>query len=116
MIRELLDCARMMISEPDDLEGPWSRMAALLARQALESALDQLCATKVPGLENANRATQLACLDQLLESKALVAAASAAWMWLSRACHQHHYELAPTAAELQGWIEQTERLVDSLQH
>lgn len=31
--------------------------------------------------------------------------AAAAWHGLSRACHHHAYELAPTAAELRGWLE-----------
>jgi len=29
--------------------------------------------------------------------------AAAAWTALSRACHHHAYELAPTAAELRTW-------------
>ena len=31
-----------------------------------------------------------------------------AWGALSRACHHHPYELAPTAGELSGWIEAVE--------
>lgn len=34
---------------------------------------------------------------------------------LSRACHHHPYELAPTVAELSHWITQVERLVSTLE-
>ena len=34
---------------------------------------------------------------------------------LSRACHYHPYELAPTAAELNGWLDQAAQLVTQLQ-
>jgi hypothetical protein len=30
---------------------------------------------------------------------------------LSQACHYHPYELAPTAAELVGWLDETAQLV-----
>ena len=34
---------------------------------------------------------------------------SYAWAGLSRACHQHPYELSPTSTELLAWIETVER-------
>jgi len=34
---------------------------------------------------------------------------------LSRACHYHSYELAPTAAELTGWLDEATDLVTLLQ-
>jgi hypothetical protein len=34
---------------------------------------------------------------------------------LSRACHYHSYELAPTAAELTGWLDETTELVALMQ-
>ena len=55
------------------------------------------------------------CLGQVIEDEALVADVRAAWSSLSRACHHHHYELAPTAAELEGWIQQTEHLLAALE-
>jgi hypothetical protein len=33
---------------------------------------------------------------------------------LSRACHHHAYELAPTAEELTGWLAETERVIAAL--
>jgi len=34
---------------------------------------------------------------------------------LSHACHYHPYELAPTAAELTGWLDQAAQIVAQLQ-
>jgi hypothetical protein len=34
---------------------------------------------------------------------------------LSHACHYHPYELAPTAAELTGWLDQAAQIVTQLQ-
>ena len=33
------------------------------------------------------------------------------WAGLSRACHQHPYELSPTSSELLGWIACVEQLI-----
>ena len=41
----------------------------------------------------------------------LAARAGHAWSALSRACHHHPYELAPTAAELRAWFAVVEDLV-----
>jgi hypothetical protein len=43
----------------------------------------------------------------------LAARAGHAWSALSRACHHHPYELAPTAAELQGWLAVVDALVQA---
>ncbi len=115
MSEELLHAARRLIEEPEGPEGVWPRASALLARQALEGALDCLWADTLPGMERASRFTQLACLGQILTDGFLVASVRSAWSSLSRACHHHHYELGPTAAELQRWIGQTERLLQALQ-
>ena len=37
---------------------------------------------------------------------------SYAWAGLSRACHQHPYELSPTSVELLGWLGTVEQLLD----
>ena len=34
---------------------------------------------------------------------------------LGRACHYHPYELAPTAAELTGWLDQAAEIVTQMQ-
>jgi len=40
---------------------------------------------------------------------------SYAWAGLSRASHQHAYELSPTSSELVAWIEVVEQLVAHVQ-
>ena len=115
MTEDLLDHARRLITGPDGPIGVWPRAAALLARQALEDALDRLWADCCPGMKQTSRRTQLFCLGLFVVDEDLIADVRAVWSSLSRACHHHHYELAPTAAELEGWIQQTEHLLTALE-
>ena len=115
MTADLLHLARLLIAGPDGPAGVWPRAAALLSRQALEEGLDRLWENDRPGVAAAGRRTQMLCLGQVIEDEALAADVRAAWSSLSRACHHHHYELAPTAAELEGWIQQTEHLLAALE-
>lgn len=114
MTGDLLNHARRLIAVSDGPIGVWPRAAALLARQALEGALDRLWADCRPGMKQTSRRTQLFCLGLFGVDEELIAEARAVWSSLSRACHHHHYELAPTAPELEGWIQQTERLLTAL--
>ena len=114
MSKDLIDHAHGLIEATETLEGVWPRAVALLTRQALEEALANLWKYRYPGMEEASWSTQLACLDQVLDDDTLVADVRMAWAWLSRACHHHHYELDPTAAELDRWIQQTERFVSEV--
>lgn len=111
MSRDLIDHAHRLIRATETYEVVWPRAVALLTRQALEEALADLWRYPYPGMEDASWSTQLACLDEVLDDDTLVGEIRMAWVWLSRACHHHHYELDPTAAELDRWIRQTERLV-----
>lgn len=107
--------ARDLIARPDaGPAGVWPRAAAFLARQALEDALDRTWRRLLPGMDRASRASQLACLAFASPDPELAWAVRSAWHWLSRACHHHQYELAPTAPELDHWISQVEMLVDRL--
>lgn len=114
MTDDLLGHAQSLIERLEGPEGVWPRAAALLARQVLEDALDHLWLAIHPGVIRAGRATQLTCLGLMITDPGLVADVRSAWASLSRACHHHHYELGPTAAELERWIHQTERLVEAL--
>jgi hypothetical protein len=91
--------------------GLWSRAASLLGRQALESALDDLWRGKRSGIEAANMRTQLLCLPSFLGDEEFAGRVAHSWGALTRACHQHPYELAPTAQELERWLEITQHLV-----
>ena len=115
MTADLLGYARSLVERQEGSEGVWPRAAALLTRQVLEEALDRLWLAIHPGVTRASRATHLTCLGLVIKDAALVADVRSAWASLSRACHHHHYELGPTAAELERWIRQTENLVDVLE-
>jgi len=58
--------------------------------------------------------SQLLCLTAYLDRGT---ASRAAYLLaaLSRACHYHPYELAPTAAELLGWLDETAQIVTRMQ-
>jgi hypothetical protein len=109
---ELLAAARDLINRPDAATaGVWPRTAALLARQALEGSIDEVWARRPDTVAVAacSMRTQLTCLAAYIDP---VLAARAAYVWaaLSNACHHHPYELAPTAAELTGWLDEVRQL------
>ena len=110
---DMLVAAENLIARPDAKSaGLWSRAAALLARQALESVIARFWLTRADtaGLISASMRSQLACLPFYLDR---MEAERAAYTWaaLSNACHYHSYELAPTAPELIGWIESVRALM-----
>jgi hypothetical protein len=113
---QLLDTARALLTRADPTTaGLWPRASALLARQALESALDSFWHTKgLPHLASCSSRAQLICLRAYLKEEGLAGQAQQLWSSLSRACHHHPYELAPTVGELEGWMESSERLVGRL--
>src|SRR5688572_6750590 len=108
----LLGHARDLLQRADPMTaGIWPRATALLTRQALEGALDDLWLKRAPGLERCSARAQLLCLPGFLGSDAdLARRVSYTWAGLSRACHHHAYEFPPTASELMSWIETVERL------
>jgi hypothetical protein len=111
--QDLLAEARRLVERPNAaIAGVWPRTAALLARQALELALDDLWTTRAQtvGLAESSMRSQLLCLTAYLDEDV---ATRAAYLFaaLSRACHYHPYELAPTAAELNRWLTETADLV-----
>ncbi len=114
---ELLDVARDLMRRPDaPFDGIWPRAAALLARQALEAAMAELWAAnrQTVGLSASTMRSQELCLTAYLD---LGTASRAAYLLaaLSHACHYHPYELAPTAAELTGWLDQATQIVTHMQ-
>jgi hypothetical protein len=110
---DLLEAARAMICQPrPETSGLWPRAAALLARQALEEALDDFWSRQAPGIERASTTCQLLCLPAYLPDRQLAGQAAHAWVALTHACHHHPYELPPTAEELSRWLE----VVDAVTH
>jgi hypothetical protein len=115
--QELLAAARTLMQRPDaPTAGIWPRAAALLARQAIETAMADLWASQrqAAGLSGSSMRSQLLCLTAFLDRGT---ARRAAYLLaaLSEACHYHPYELAPTAAELVGWLDETAQLVTRMQ-
>lgn len=102
---DLLEAARVLLTRPDaKARGFWPRAAAHLCRQALEASLQQWWKLRLPGMESASMRAQLACLPTYLKNDELAGRIAYTWSGLSNACHHHTYELAPTSAELEGWI------------
>lgn len=119
---EVVTAARNLMERTDPATaGLWPRATALLARQALESALDDFWRVRAPGMEQCSMKAQLLCLPCYLQASSpksqavgedhLAERVSYAWAGLSRACHQHPYELSPTSAELLGWLGTVELLI-----
>lgn len=91
----------------------WQRSVALLTRQAVEGAVDQLWAERSAAMLEANWRSKLTALTGYVP-RDLAAEVAALWWILSRACHRHPYELAPTRAELDDWHRRATRAVDDL--
>ncbi|HSD28792.1 MAG TPA: hypothetical protein VLL75_15940 [Vicinamibacteria bacterium] len=94
-----------------DTAGLWPRASALLANRALEATVHRLWERRGLELDACSMRIQLICLRIYLGDPDLAARAGHAWSALSRACHHHPYELAPTAAELRGWLSVVEELI-----
>jgi hypothetical protein len=67
--------------------------------------MEALWKLSAPGLESATMRCQLLCLTHFLGDADLAGRVHVTWEGLSRSCHIRTYELAPTADELQGWLE-----------
>jgi hypothetical protein len=99
--RALLELSRGLLSRPDAATaGLWPRASALLARQALETALDAYWSARGIGLDACPTRSQLICLKEYFDDSEMAAAVRSCWATLSGVCHHHAYELAPTVAEL----------------
>jgi hypothetical protein len=108
---ELLSAADELLSAPAPATaGWWPKAVALLTRQALERSMESLWLVKAPPVARASFRAQLLCLRSFIDRR-LALRADTTWIALSRACHDHPYELPPTAAELAGWFETTEAVV-----
>jgi hypothetical protein len=111
----LLSTARDLIHIDDpETAGLWPRATALLGRQAIEAAMEALWKLSAPGLESASLKCQLLCLTHFLGDRDLAGRVHVTWEGLSRSCHIRTYELAPTADELQGWLETTWELAEAV--
>jgi hypothetical protein len=111
---DLLDRAEQLCHDDrPDAAGYWSRAAALLARMALESAVSARLAELHAALPEASMRSKLLVLP-LCTTSEVVREAGRAWAGLSRSCHQHAYELAPTRGELSDLIGATRTVLTEL--
>jgi hypothetical protein len=111
--RELLAAVDDLLSRPSPgTAGLWPRAAALLTRQALESAIATYWSAVAPGVEDSSRRAQFLCLGRYLGDESLAQRAHVVWSGLSGACHHHVYDLAPTREELQAWRETVMEVVE----
>jgi hypothetical protein len=108
----MLSMARGLLGRADpDTAGLWPRASALLACRALEATVHRVWERRTLDLQACSMRVQLICLRTYLGDPDLAARAGHAWSALSRASHHHAYELAPTAAELQGWFSVVDELI-----
>lgn len=112
--RQVIAAARIAVRNPDaGLDDAWPRAAALLARQALELAVEALLVDRIPEVGAVSMRVQVACVGELVGPGD---AHEAAWLWarLSTACHHHPYDLAPTGDELSEWIDRVGAFVEAV--
>jgi hypothetical protein len=89
------------------------RIAAFLIRQALEEEVSARCAHLAARIDYPVRMRSRLLVLGALDQSGAAAKAEYAWNALSRACHHHAYELAPTASELLHLLTVVTELVDS---
>lgn len=113
---DLADDARtLLMDDRARTAGIWPRAAAVLARQAIELALDHLWQLRAPGLGYTPYRCQLLCLSTFLGDEELAERTAVAYWALSRALHHHPYELAPTHTELAACIAVARDLADRVE-
>lgn len=104
----LLQAANWIIDHRQtETRGMWPRAAALLGRQALETAVKD----RFPQLADAPGRARNICLPFLLDDADLGRQLSMSWTALSHATHHHAYDLPPTAEELKHWLQPVAQLV-----
>ena len=87
-----------------------SRMAAFLARRALEEVIEQRCGDLAASAPRASMRSKLQIL-RALDEPGVADGASIAWNRLSNACHLHAYEMQPSVAEIEQLCELVATLV-----
>lgn len=91
-----------------------ARGAALLGRQALEQAIEATWADRLDDDRRPSARCQLLCLSVV--DPTVARRASHLWWALTRACHQHTYELTPTIDEIRELLVDTGHVIDTLQN
>lgn len=112
--KELLAGAdRLLGTATASITGVWPRAVALLLRHALEETLRRYWNLRKPQLAHCPPHAQALCLASYADPDT-AHRWSVTWAGLSRACHYHGYELAPTQAELRAWRDDVELVIGVL--
>lgn len=105
-----LDQARAVLTGTIQVpEAVTTRVAAFLARRALEDAVMAWCRTVSVHLDRTTMRSKLIVI-RVLHGEEIANVACAAWAGLSQACHYHAYELAPSAAQLRRLLDLVARV------
>jgi hypothetical protein len=113
--RAALSMARGLLALADpQTAGLWPRASAFLGCRAMEATVQRLWERRALDHRGCPMRIQLIFLRSYLGDADLAGRAGHAWSALSRACHHHAYELAPTATELQGWFSVVESLIEKV--
>lgn len=100
---DLLEQAEYMLAG-DSSHG--NRIACWIARVALEGAIDELLAQANRPAPHATTRSKLTVLEiAYLSEPAIPQGAEYAWGGLSQLCHQHAFELTPSAAEVRHLLD-----------
>ena len=111
-----LDLAEAFLRTPlPVMRGRWPKVVALLTRQALEEAMDELWAERLPAMATTSARAQLLCLPEYLGDEEVAEDASHTWGWLSNVCHHRSYELGPTGTELAAATRSVRRLLERIE-
>ena len=112
---DLLAEARALVDQADRVgAGLWPRAAALLARQALETGMDELWRRRAPEVAQLSARAQLTCLPEYLRDERLAGEVAFTWSQLSAACHHRGYDVGLTLGELRARFDVLDRLLARL--
>jgi len=91
-----------------------ARAACWVTRRGLEALIVELLAGKALDVGTANTRSRLICLSSAYADQPdLVTALGTTWDQLSRACHQHAYDLAPTSGEARHLLTAVQQCADA---
>ena len=109
----LLSEAQELSTSPDRQRGVWPRTTAFLLWLALERTVQGVYQRNGVDVGEATLSAQLLALPRYVDED-LAEQAAARWAALSRACHQHPYDLPPSGLELAEAGKDVQRLVEQL--
>lgn len=92
--------------------GDTGRVAAFIARQGVESLIDDYCRQLGADCPRARTAAKLAIIKSVGDRQVALVL-TYAWNHLSACCHEHSYELSPTVPEVRRLCETVMQQVGS---